>query len=149
MKYEARNQQLRDTVKIPNRWFTFLPYLALPETLALGETWRLTRADLYEGPWPSAAFRTVAQALLAKHRLADGAVIPKKTLALYRGNVMPENQPNPGEVESLRRAVTFGVLSENPPWQPDADGWSTSRLTRLRSTLATSAALSFRSMPAG
>lgn len=106
-------------------WLIFFPYLGLREDVVVGP-WELTPAETYDGPWPSDGYERTSRALLAKHRDAGGRPIERMMVAVRTHGVLSPTQPDDEEIARLRRAVQLAVLTANPPWHPDADGWSTS-----------------------
>lgn len=106
-------------------WLVFFPYLGLRDDVVVGP-WQLTPAEAYDGPWPSDGYKRTSQALLSKHRDAGGKPIERMTVAVRSDGVLSPTQPDDEEITRLRRAVQLAVLTANPPWHPDADGWSAS-----------------------
>lgn len=106
------------------RWIVLFPYLGLTEEITLGP-WRLLRLDQFAGAWPSEAFERTTRRLLTKYRDADGRAVERMTIALHDGAPLITVQPTEEEMRRLELSVQLAVLSKNPAWGPDADGWWT------------------------
>jgi hypothetical protein len=99
-------------------YLILLPYLTMSQPIEFGGWWLGPLAD-FEGEWHSDQFRDLSTEFVAAFRDASDNPIQRPAILARSDAGVTGELPEPTDFAALQRAIHFGSLIRNPPWQPE------------------------------
>jgi hypothetical protein len=106
------------------RLILLLPYFNLTSTLSVG-SWQVGPFESFNDRWPSDAFRTHAETLLAAYQDMHGNKVPRPALLVSSRREGAALRRNPRDIVALQRALAFAAIVGNPsPFAAERRSWA-------------------------